>query len=69
MADNRLLTTRQAAEYLGVSERHIFANPRIPRVRLPGMGSRTMLRFRVADLDEYVSAHRVEPVVRTKRSA
>ena len=54
--DQHLLTTREAARYLGVSmaflERDRWAGARIPFVRL---GSRSV-RYRVGDLDAYVDA-------------
>lgn len=49
-----LLTTPQAADYLGVSraflERDRWAGPRIPFVKL---GSRS-IRYRLPDLDAYI---------------
>ncbi|WP_460951246.1 helix-turn-helix domain-containing protein [Spirosoma daeguense] len=51
--DSPLLTTRKAAEFLGVSPKTIYNNPeRYPHVKLKGGG----LRFRKADLEEFVTA-------------
>lgn len=68
-APDRLLTSREAADYLGCSERHVFANPKIPRVRLPGRGTRPLLRFRLSALDAYILAHTVEPVKAKRRAS
>ena len=60
METMELLTTKQAAEFLGVSmaflERDRWAGARIPFVRI---GSRT-IRYLKADLESYVSSRRVE---------
>ena len=52
--DNRLLSTKEAARYLGVSaaflERDRWAGARIPFVRV---GSRAV-RYRITDLDAFV---------------
>lgn len=51
--ESPLLTTRKAAEFLGVSPKTIYNNPdRFPHVKLQGGG----LRFRKADLEELVAA-------------
>ncbi len=46
--ENRLITPKEAAAYLGVSRRRVLKLP-IKRVRL---GART-IRYRLADLDDY----------------
>lgn len=52
--NNQLLTTDQAANYLGVSraflERDRWAGAQVPFVKV---GARTV-RYRMADLDEYI---------------
>jgi excisionase family DNA binding protein len=52
---NRLITTKEAAQYLGVSaaflERDRWAGARIPFIRV---GSRAV-RYRTSDLETYVS--------------
>jgi len=54
-----LLTTRQAAEFLGVSmaflERDRWAGAKVPFVRI---GSRTV-RYLKSDLEEYIESRRV----------
>ena len=56
--NDKLLKTPEAAQVLGVSkaflERDRWAGPRIPFVRV---GSRAV-RYRLADLDAYVSGQR-----------
>lgn len=48
-----LLTTRKAAEFLGISPKTIYNNPeRYPHVKIKGSG----LRFRKTDLEELVAA-------------
>ncbi|MBW4933230.1 helix-turn-helix transcriptional regulator [Marinobacter sp. F4206] len=51
---NSLFTTKEAAEYLGVSkaflERDRWAGARIPYVKV---GSRTV-RYRLSDLEDYI---------------
>ncbi|MBL3556874.1 helix-turn-helix domain-containing protein [Marinobacter sp. JB05H06] len=52
--NDKLLTTKEAAEYLGVSkaflERDRWAGARIPFIKV---GSRTV-RYRLSDLEEYI---------------
>lgn len=54
-----LLTTKQAAEYLGVSmaflERDRWAGAKVPFVRI---GSRTV-RYLKSDLEQYIESRRV----------
>lgn len=56
MAIQSLLTTKQAAEYLGVSTAHLerdrWAGAKVPFVRI---GSRS-IRYRLKDLDAYVAS-------------
>ncbi len=57
-----LLDKTAAAEYLGTSVRHVqrlWAERRIPAVKLG-----RKVRFRVADLDAWISANTVEAVER-----
>lgn len=54
----RLWTARQAADSLGVSERWIrdHASRRSPKIPVVKLGS--LLRFRPADIEEFVEAQR-----------
>ncbi len=53
-----LLTTRKAAEYLGVSPKTIYNDPkRFKPVKLKGGG----LRFRQTDLEELLAASNLHP--------
>lgn len=58
-----LLTTAQAANYLGMStaflERDRWAGAKVPFVRV---GSRAV-RYLKSDLDEYIKSRRVEPLI------
>jgi excisionase family DNA binding protein len=59
--DERLLSAREVAERLGISERWVRdhatrRNPRIPAVKL---GS--LLRFRWADVEQFVTAQMTDP--------
>lgn len=56
----RLYTTKQAAVYLGVSERTLWTmanSGEIPSVRF-GSGRRQSVRFDVADLDAWIEKHK-----------
>ena len=69
--DDGLLTFREAARYLSVSERKVFAEVaagRIRKVSLAPPGTRKgPVRFRRCDLDAYVGGCVVEPVERGPR--
>lgn len=58
MLQQRLLSTKEAARYLGVSpaflERDRWAGARIPYVKI---GTRT-IRYDIAELDRYLQARR-----------
>lgn len=63
----QMLDVPGAAEYLGVSERHIrrlVEEQRIPFIKL-GPGRSARLRFDTSRLDAWIESHSVEP----KRSA
>lgn len=52
-SQSALLTTRKAADYLGISPKTIYNNPeRFPHIKLQGGG----LRFRKEDLERIISA-------------
>lgn len=57
--DDPLFTAKEAAEYLGVSERWIkaqLAEGAIPRTKL-----RKLNRFRKSDLDVWIAEHTTKP--------
>jgi predicted DNA-binding transcriptional regulator AlpA len=62
-ASERLLNSREVAEWLGVSMDWVQAhatrrNPRIPAVRLgAGPAGRQMLRFRRTDVERFIAEH------------
>ena len=66
-----LLTTHEAARYLGVSKRTIQAEVAAGRLRKVSLArpgaARGPVRFRPCDLDTYVAARVVEPVPRGPR--
>jgi excisionase family DNA binding protein len=65
LATPRLLTVTEAAEWLGTSPRFVrrlIAERRIAYTRLG-----RHVRIAVADLDAFVAAGRVEPLVRLRR--
>ena len=56
--DRRLLRTREAALYLGISERSLWTlcnSGQIPAVRF-GSGRRQSVRFDIADLDHWIES-------------
>ena len=73
-SSERLLNSREVAEWLGVSIDWVQAhatrrNPRIPAVRLgTGPNGRQMLRFRRADLERFIADH-VEDSLSLRRRA
>lgn len=54
MHDQRLLTITEAADYLAVKKSWLYAHPEVPRLKL-GHG----LRFKKADLEEWLTGQRV----------
>ncbi|MGA7180898.1 MAG: helix-turn-helix domain-containing protein [Thiobacillaceae bacterium] len=62
---DKLLTTKEAASFLGVSEafleRDRWAGARVPFIRI---GSRAV-RYRLSDLEAYIGSHRHVSTVRT----
>jgi excisionase family DNA binding protein len=59
-----LLNAADAAEYLGTTTKHMYRlvhERRIPFVKL-GDGAKAPVRFKVADLEAWIDAHRTEAV-------
>lgn len=57
-AEDRMLSPRQAADYLGMSER--FVRECIARKRIPYSKIGRLVKFDRADLDAFIAANRVE---------
>ena len=56
-----LLDVEQAADYIAMSRVWLHRNYRLlPHVRI-GNGKRPCIRFRRADLDQWIARHRVTP--------
>ena len=52
-----LLTIEEAADYLGMSAKWLYRNYRdLPHVKIGG-GTKPRIRFKGADLDQWVAAH------------
>ncbi len=74
ITSERLLTSREVAEWLGVSIDWVQAHatrrtPRIRVVRLgTGPGGRQMLRFRRSDVEKFIAEH-VEDTASLRRRA
>ncbi len=63
------LRPREAARYLGISASCLRDSP-VARTYLPGRGTkRSILVYRVLDLDAYLAAHVQTLTIQTKRSA
>jgi excisionase family DNA binding protein len=58
--DERLLTPREVADRLGVSQRWVrdHATRRWPRIRVVKLGS--LLRFRWADVEDFLAHHTLQ---------
>lgn len=59
---SKLLTIQEAADALGVSVRYLEETKSIPRVQLPGKGTRRLIRFKVADLERIIDANTINPL-------
>ena len=60
--NNQLLTTREAARLLRISERHVFALTH-PRGTLPCIRLGRAVRYDRHDLEEWLRTCRVEPTI------
>jgi hypothetical protein len=65
----KLLTTKQAADVLGVSTRYLQQHREIPRIPLPGRSGRCSIRFRPSDLERLLDARTINPLPKEKKVA
>jgi hypothetical protein len=59
----------EAARYLGISPSCLRGSP-VPRTYLPGRGTkRSILVYRILDLDAYLAAHVEQVTIATRRAS
>ena len=66
-AASGLLTAKEAAGYLRISERQLFDRADIPKVNIAGPGERAQWRWRPSDLDEFVDARVAAPYIAQRK--
>lgn len=65
----RLLTTKQAADVMGVSVRYVQEHKEIPRIKMPGISGRCAIRFKPSDLERLLDARTINPLPKEKGKA
>jgi hypothetical protein len=66
-ASSGLLTAKEAAGYLRMSERQLVDRADIPKVNIAGPGAKPQWRWRPSDLDTFVAARVAAPYIGPQR--